>query len=465
VEASYADALGIHVADQIRLNRERFTVVGVAVTAAVPNYPGAQKALGGSPFPDPGLVWVPRAAARSLATKALPLSYLLNLKLRPSVGRHTPKGVQGVELGSGRVWHVGCPCSIVTSDQILQQDAKLIAPEQRALTIGSWLLGLLAVASIVVLVGGRMAEQERRVGLLKAVGATPSLVAAVLLLEHLALALGAAAAGLLISWMAAPILTSAGAGLLGSAGAPSIAVSSVLLIVAVALGVAMVGTFVPTLRAARLSTVRALADAAHTPRRSSRLIGLSTRLPVPFLLGLRLAARRPRRAVLAALSIAVTVTTIVAVLTVHSHQELMTIAGFSSIDNPRTDNTNQGLLLVSIPLLVLAAINALFITWSTAIDARQPLTIARALGATPRQITLGLSAAQIIPALPGTIIGIPAGIALVAGLSHGAIAAPPAVWLVAVFLGTLLAVATLSSIPASLSAQRPLAEILQAESV
>ena len=210
MEAGYANALGIHVGDKIRLNREQFTVVGVAVTAALPNYPGAQKALGESPFPDPGLAWGPRAAARSLATKALPLSYLLNLKLRPSVGRHAPKGVEGVELGSGRVWHVGCPCSIVTSDQILQQDAKLIAPEQRALTIGSWLLGLLAVASIVVLVGGRMAEQERRVGLLKAVGATPSFVAAVLLLEHLALALSAAAAGLLISWMAAPLLQAPG---------------------------------------------------------------------------------------------------------------------------------------------------------------------------------------------------------------------------------------------------------------
>jgi putative ABC transport system permease protein len=463
VEAGYANALGIHVADKIRLNREQFTVVGVAVTAALPNYPGAQKALGESPFPDPGLVWVPRASARSLATKALPLSYLLNLKLRPSVGRHSPKGVQGVELGSGRVWHVGCPCSIVSSDQILQQDAKLIAPERQALTVGSWLLGLLAVASIVVLVGGRMAEQERRVGLLKAVGATPSFVAAVLLLEHLALALTAAAAGLLISWIAAPLFTSAGPGLLGSAGTPSVAVSSGLLIVAVALGVATLGTVIPTLRAARLSTVRALADAAHTPRRSGRLIGLSTSLPVPSLLGLRLAARRPRRAVLAALSIAVTVTTLVAVLTVRSHQELMTIAGFSSIDNPRTDNTNKGLLLITIPLLVLAAINALFITWSTAIDARQPLTIARAMGATPRQITLGLAAAQTIPALAGTIIGIPAGIALVAALNHGAIAAPPTIWLVAVFLGTLLAVATLSSIPASLSAQHPVAEILRAE--
>src|ERR1700747_3405527 len=108
----------------------------------------------------------------------------------------------------------------------------------------------------------------------------------------------------------------------------------------------------------------------------------------------------------------------------------MTIAGFSSIDNPRTDRINHSLLLISVTLLVLAAINALFITWSTAIDSRQPLTVARALGATPRQITLGLCVAQVIPALPGTLIGIPAGIALVGGLSHGDPITVPAAWLV-----------------------------------
>jgi len=466
VEAGYAQALGIHVGDQISLNGGHFTVVGLAVTAAAPDYPSMQNVLGWSPFPEPGLVWVPRVAAIRLATKAFPLSYLLNLKLSHSLPHTFPPSVRGIiELSGGRLWHVSCPCSIITSDQILQQDAQLIAVERRALTIGSWLLGLLAVASVAVLVGGRMAEQERRVGLLKAVGATPGFVAVVILIENLVLALGAAAAGVVIGWLAAPLLTQPGAGLLGSAGAPSITPTNVLLIVALALGVATLATLVPAMRAARLSTVRALADAARSPRRSPLLINLSTRLPTPLLLGVRLAARRPHRAILAAFSIAVTVTTVVAVITVHSHQVSMTIAGFSAIDNPRTDRINHSLLLVSSTLLMLVVINALFITWSSAIDAKQPLTVARALGATPRQITASLSAAQVISALPGTIVGIPAGIALVAALSHGDAVPVPTAWLVAVFLGTLLGVAALSSLPASLSAHRPVAEILQAEVV
>ena len=61
--------------------------------------------------------------------------------------------------------------------------------EQTVLSPGAWLPGLLAVASVAVLAGGRMAEQTRRTGLLKAVGGTPGLVAAVLLAENLILAL------------------------------------------------------------------------------------------------------------------------------------------------------------------------------------------------------------------------------------------------------------------------------------
>jgi hypothetical protein len=54
------------------------------------------------------------------------------------------------------------------------------------------------------------------------------------------------------------------------------------------------------------------------------------------------------------------------------------------------------------------------------------------------------------------IVGIPAGIVLVAAASHEAAATvPPARWLLAVVLGTLIVVAGLTASPACISARRP----------
>ena len=78
---------------------------------------------------------------------------------------------------------------------IRADDSTTIASEQQLLEMGSALLAMIAVAGIAVLVGGRMAEQTRRVGLLKAVGATPKLVATVLMAENLALAIAGMIAG------------------------------------------------------------------------------------------------------------------------------------------------------------------------------------------------------------------------------------------------------------------------------
>src|SRR5258706_3272799 len=112
-----------------------------------------------------------------------------------------------------------------------------------------------------------MAEQTRRVGLVKAVGGTPRLVAVVLMFEHVLVALGAAAVGLGAGWLAAPLIDSTGAGLLGAAGAPSLTGATVASVIAFALAVAIVATLPPAILAARQSTVAALNDSARSPRR------------------------------------------------------------------------------------------------------------------------------------------------------------------------------------------------------
>ena len=504
VEAGFADALDIGEGDQITLrsrlctihtptsprdcgvvNGRPFRVVGVAVTAAARPYPDVCFAplcpwfaeamedvvpedpppdeLADEPLPqneripdspvEPGLVWLTAADARGLAHAEEHLSYVANLKLADPTDAPA---------------FVSSHLSSTTGETILEswQDIReghdhVVQDQEEALRIGSRLLGLLAVASVAVLVGGRMADQTRRVGLLKAVGGTPRLVAVVLLTEYMVLALVAAAAGLAAGWLAAPLLTDPGAGLLGSAGAPSLTMSTAGQVTALALGVVAIATFVPAVRAARTSTVHALADAARAPRRTPWLLAISARLPVPLLLGLRVAARRPRRVVLSVLSMAITVTGIVAVLAVHAtnNQDAELVGG----TDPGTVRMNQVLLVITVTLVALAAVNTIFVTWATAVDAKHSSALARALGATPQQVSSGLSAAQVLPALAGAVLGIVGGLALFAALSGDETASPPLWQLLAVVPVTVLVVAALTTIPARLGARRPAAETLQAE--
>lgn len=460
VERSFADALRVRVGQRISLNGRSFRVAGIAVSAANAPYPEADLVTAGGPFPTPdcGMIWVTEPVARSLAT-ALPLSYLLNLRLASPAA--APAFAQAHSYGAFQ------PLSMTSWQQIAQLDDRIIQIEQRILLVGSWLLGLLAVASVAVIVGGRMAEQTRRVGLLKAVGGTPRFVAAALLAENLLLALVAAAAGLVIGWLAAPVLTSPGSGLLGTAGAPSLTARSIGWVAGLAVAVALFATLVPAIRASRTSTVQALADSARRPRRRGALIAFSRRLPLPLLLAVRLTARRPRRSVLAGFSVAITATTLVAVLSLHAREDRVQqgAAGLSVLANPRYDRADEVLLVLTVMLAALAAINAIFITHSTSVDARHSSAVLRAIGASPRQLAAALSVTQLIPAVPGALLGIPLGLGLVTAVSRGAsIPVPPAWWLILMVVGLLAAMAVLTAVPARAGARRSPAEILQAES-
>jgi ABC-type lipoprotein release transport system permease subunit len=481
LEASFADALGIGAGDSITLDGRSFRVVGVAVTAASGPYPkvcfapcwfgaaasaaernapnrpadGPARSQAGPPpnafrIGPTGLLWLSEADVRSLVPQVTSLAYVVNLTLADPagapafVGAHTQESVEAPRL--------------VTWQDILAGHDKTFENKQDAMLVGSWLLGLLALASIAVLVGGRMADQIRRVGLLKAVGGTPSLIAAVLLAEYVVVALLGAAAGLALGRLAAPLLTEPGAALVGSAGAVPFTMSTVGVVTAVAVGVAVAATFVPAVRASRTSTVLALADAARPPRRTAWLIALSSRLPVPLLLGLRVAARRPRRTVLGALSIAVTVSGIVAVLAAHAHFYTEKAPGA----DPRAE-LSEVLQLITIVLVAQAAVNVICITWATALDTRHSAALARALGATPDQVSAGLSASQVLPALAGAILGVPGGIALAEALDDDPVTIPPTWQMLAVVLGSVLVIAALTAIPARITARRRVAPILASE--
>jgi ABC-type lipoprotein release transport system permease subunit len=475
VEATFADALGVGEGDPVSVNGRSFRVVGVAVTAAVapgellvPGYigppldelpPEEADELDGVVFcsaapaappvgcavQSPGLVWMTRGDVRSLAPQPEALTYLLNLRLDDPASAPA-----WAAANDGYPWQ-----------DTLDDVTKNTGDARQALVTGGSLLAVLAVASIAVLVGGRMADQRRRVGLLKAIGGTPGLVAVVLLAEYMVLALVAATVGIWVGRALAPLLVEPAAGLLGRAEVPPLTASTVGVVAAMALGVVILATSVPAARAARTSTVLALADAARVPRRTAWLIAVSARLPVPLLVGLRVLARRPRRMVLGVASVAVTVSGLVAALAGQASLGESFVGMAGRLEDVQTEYMNQLLLVLVVMLLTLAAANALFITWTTALDTRHAAALTQALGATPGQIGLGLSLAQVLPALLGALLGIPGGLALQAAL--GGTSEVPVWQLLALVPATGVAVALLSTITIRFGARRPTAEILQAE--
>jgi putative ABC transport system permease protein len=474
LERTFAEALGTGVGDRVTLDGRPFTVTGIAVTAATAPYPnchltnciftGPQMGPGADSLStlNVGLAWVTETDARAMASPSAPLTYTLDLKLKDPAT--APDLVNQVFAG-------GVPNAInqgidsVNSWQAISAAAgELVQDQQQVLRVGAVLAVLLAMASVAVLAGGRMAERTRRVGLLKAVGSTPRLVAAVLVAENLVLAVVAAAAGLVLGWAAAPLITSPGAGLIGTAGAPSITPATIGLTAALALAVALASTLVPAVKAARSSTVSALADSPRSPRRRAALIALSARLPVPLLLGIRMTARRLRRAVLCAASIAVTSAGIVAVLIFRATVGHDLGPGGSQVGNPVATRDTQMLAVITIVWVALAVLNAVCAAWATVQDSRRSAALARALGASPRQVSAGVAWAQVLPAVPGTLLGIPLGLGLfLAADGGGKVTIPSVWWLAASVLAIVAAVAAMASIPAHLGTRRPAAEILQAE--
>ena len=169
---------------------------------------------------------------------------------------------------------------------------------------------------------------------------------------------------------------------------------------------------------------------------------------------------------LSAVSIFVAVTGIVAARATRAvnNQDAQLVGG----TDPEAVRQNQVLLVIMVTLAALAAVNAVnavFITWATALDGRHSSALARALGATPQQVGAGLSAAQVLPAVGGAVLGIAGGPGLFATLGgrDDGVTGPPLWQLLAVVPVTVLVVAVLTTIPARLGARRPAAEILQAE--
>jgi putative ABC transport system permease protein len=468
-ERTFAEALGVDVGSKVTLAGRPFTVAGIAVTAAQSPYPNLCYDSPGACGPilrsvflagigprNTGLVWMDEPDVRLLSSRSNPIdNYVLNLKLRDPTD--APAFVNHLRYPA-MAWE-----NLRLTAGLLVQDA------QSVLAPGSILLALLAIASVAVLVGRRLSEYARRVGLLKAVGGTPTLIATTFLIENVVLALFAAAVGFGVGWLTAPSLTDPGAALIGTPGPPALTVISAIEVLGVALAVALAATLVPAIRAAHTSTVRALADVGRPSRRRGVLVRFSRRLPVPMLFGLRLVARRPRRALLSTAIMAVTVTGLVVVVCFHATVTSKLSGAATSgliatgISDPVVNRDLQMLGVITVMLVTLALLNTIFTTWGTVLDARRASAVMRALGTPARQVSLGLIVAQVLSAIPGTLIGVGLGIELFKAAVKSSGAPPPVLWLLITVLGTLAVVAGLTMIPARLGSRESIAEVLASE--
>lgn len=492
IERTFADALGVSAGDLVSLNGKSFAVAGIAVTAAQAPYPNlcngtrlastpnASKFSNACPpsfsipwlslpggqelksSDDVGQLWMTRADAMGLTSKANPLTtYALNLKLTSP----SDAPAFAYDRFNRTVSHRAAPY-FSNWEGLESEDALLVQDGQGVLQPGTLLLALLAIASVAVLVGRRLSEYARRVGLLKAVGGTPGVVAATFLAQNLMLAVFAAVLGLVAGWLAAPLLTSPGAALIGTAGAPPMSPGTVAEVIGLAIVVALAATLVPAIRASRASTITALNDVARPPTRRGALVRISSKLPVPALFGIRLIARRPRRALLSAANIAVTVAGIVTVLAFHAYADNKLTGAVAltvgRLSNPVINRDEQMLTVITIMLVTLAVLNGLFTTWAMVLDARRSSALMRALGARAGQISSGLVVAQVLSALPGAILGIPLGLGLFKAAVHQG-TLPPVTWLAAAVAGVLATIAALTIIPARMGTRQPVAEVLQSE--
>ena len=94
------------------------------------------------------------------------------------------------------------------------------------------------------------------------------------------------------------------------------------------------------------------------------------------------------------------------------------------------------LLVITVALVTLAALNAILTAWATVLDARHASALMRTLGANSRLVSSGLAAAQLLSALPGAILGVRSASGCSRSRPEAGQPSPPALWLVAAVLGT-----------------------------
>jgi putative ABC transport system permease protein len=463
LESGLAATLRAGAGDTVTIQGRPFPVRGVAQTVS----------RGRFPLSRPAQVWVTPETARQLRDLGMTEEgFELQLRLAdPSQAADFVAAHRSLEA-------VPPSSSVVPYLETWQQrrseshsDIDILAG---TLFAAGALIGVLTVATASVLVAGRMAARIRQVGTLKAVGVTPRQVMLVLLVEHLAMAAVATAVGLGIGRVLAPPIASTSVTLLGRPEPPPLTVTRVAVVAAVASSVVLLGTLRPALRGIRQSTLRSLAAGPRPPRRPGRLAGLAARagVPLPGVLGLRSAWRRPGRLLTNATGLALGVAMIVVALALRDSLDLLELrppepghAASEAAVAVLYDQIRAVIFGTAGLLLALATVNAWIVATFAARDAARNQAVLRAVGATPRQTVIALVVSQLGACTIAVVVGVPLGLGLWSLMEGGDL---PAVRVSATSLVLLAAAvpvvfAGIVSVPARLLARRPVAPLLAYE--
>jgi putative ABC transport system permease protein len=463
LESGLAATLDASPGDTVTIQGHPFPVRGVAQTVS----------RGRFPLSRPAQVWITPETARQLRELGMTdEGFALQLRLAD------PTRAADFVASHQALQTVPSSSSIVPYLETWQQrrseshsDIDIVAG---TLFAAGTLIAILTIATASVLIAGRMAAQIRQVGTLKAVGVTPRQVMVVLLVEHLAIAAGATAIGLGIGRLLAPPIAATSVTLLGRPQPPPLTVTRVAIVAAVAVAVVLLGTIRPALRGIRQSTLRSLATGPRPPRRPGRLAGLAARagMPLPGVLGLRSAWRRPGRLLTNATGLALGVAMIVVALALRDSLELLELRppepGHAASDAAVAvlyDQIRAIILGTAGLLLVLATLNAWIVATFAARDAARNQAVLRAVGATPRQTVIALIVSQLGACAIAVALGIPLGLGLWSLMEGGDL---PEVSLSATSLVLLAAAvpavfAVIVSVPARLLARQPVAPLLTYE--
>jgi putative ABC transport system permease protein len=463
LESGLAATLGAGPGDTVTIQGRPFPVRGVAMTVS----------RGRFPLSRPAQVWVTPATARQLRDLGMTEEgFELQLRLAD------PDAAAGF-VAAHRSFDVADPSSsVVAYLETWQQrradshaDVDILAG---TLVAAGTLIALLTVATAAVLVTGRMAAQVRQVGTLKAVGVTPRQVVLVLLIEHLAVAAAATAVGLGVGRLLAPRIAATSVTVLGTPEPPPLTWTRVATVAAVAFAVVLLGTVRPALRGIRQSTLRSLVAGPRPPRHPSRLARLaaSAGVPLPGVLGMRSAWRRPGRLLTNAAGLLLGVAMIVVAVALRGSLDRLQAAppepGHAASDAAVAvlyDQIRAVIFGTAGLLLVLATINALIVATFAARDAARNQAVLRAVGATPRQTVTALVVSQLGACAIAVAVGIPLGLGLW-GLMEGgdlpaaSVSAPSLLLLAAAVPAVFAAIV---SVPALLLAGRPVAPLLAYE--